>query len=310
MSATVEKSLRLLNDSNLQEQVKMEDYLAVAAGGRRVALLLSPADFPEGERIRQSIDEGFSRRYYVGSGRDGLGSLLDRVRYGVMRATMNPLKYKASLLRESYEQAVFDHPNYRAHRRWADDLGVQIYETQLRPSLDEIYVVCDQSTIGEVGALMVRREKIRRQMLQDMREGERRGGLFMPEERSSEYLEHLGRLLSYPDCCISAYIDDVQDRVDSGLRVSNQLADEESDVDGMAFFAAAFYPCCPRCEAARATGNDILKAVGEIDERFRRRMSGVFQANMRYVARYPEVLKRRRQHMMSRYMGVSVDEQQ
>ena len=308
MTVTAEKSLRLLNDSNVQEQVKMEDYLAVAAGGRRVAMLLSPVDFPAGERIRQSIDEGFSRRYYVGGDRGGFGGLLDRARYGVMRAIMNPLKYKASLLRESYEQAVFDHPNYKAHRRWADDLGVQIYETQLRPSVDEIYVVCDQSTVGEVGALMVRRDKIRRQMLQDMREGDRRGSLFMPEERSSEYLEHLGRLLSYPDCCISAYIDDVRDRVDSGLRVSNQLADE-NDVDGTAFFAAAFYPCCPDCEAARAIGNDILNAVGEIDERFRRRMSGVFQANKRYVARYPEVLKRRRQQMMSRYMGVSADEQ-
>ncbi len=310
MNVTAEKSMQLLNDGDVQEQVKMEDLLAVAAGGRRVALLISPADFPDGERIRQSIDEGFNRRYYGGRARGGIGGLFDRARYGAMRAIMNPLRYKASLLRESYEEAVFDHPNYRAHRRWAEELGLQVYETQLRPSLDEIYVVRDQSTVGEVAALMVRREQIRREMLQEMREGERPTALFMPEERSSEYLERLGRLLSYPDCCVTAYIDDVRDRVDSALRASNQLSDVQEDIEPLAYFAAAFFPCRPRCEEAGAAGARILEAVEEIDDRLRGRMSGAFRANMRYVARYPEVLKRRRQQMMSKYMGVSTDEEE
>ncbi|MFO8059955.1 MAG: DUF483 domain-containing protein [Bacillota bacterium] len=309
MSVSEEQALRLLNDRNIQEQVKVEDLLGVAAGGRPVALLVCPADFPDGERMRQSIDEGFNRRYYGGSRRGGIGGLFDRVRYSVMRATMNPLRYKASLLRESYEEAIFDHPNYRAHRRWASELGLQLYERQLRPSLDEIYVIREQSTVGEVAALMVRREQIRREMLEEISQGDRPRMVFMPEERSPEYLERLGRLLSYPECCVAAYIDDVTGRVDSALRASNQLAEVSGDLEPTAYFAGAFFPCSPRCEAARVMGARILEALAGIDDRIGERMLRVFAANMRYVSRYPEVLKRRRQQMISKYMGEDADEE-
>ena len=223
---------------------------------------------------------------------------------------MNPLKYRASLLRESYEEAVFDHPNYRAVRRWAKELGLHVYESQIRPSLDEVYIVRDQNTVSEVAALMVRREQIRRQMLEEMRAGERPKALFMPEERSPEYLERLGSLLNYPQCCVSAYIDDARDRVDSALRASNQLSDADDDVDPCVYFAAAFFPCRPRCEEAQAVGLHILSSMENVDDRFRERMAGVFRANLRYTMRYPEVLKRRRQQMMSQYMGVNADERE
>jgi|GEM_PF-5685854 len=320
MSASNSRIMRLLNDGNLQEQVKMEDYVAVATGARRAAVLWIPADFPEGDRIRESIDEGYSRRYYESRRGGGPFSFFDRIRYAGMRALMNPLRYKASLLREAFEEAVWEHSNYRAARRWAAELGLHIYESQVRPSLDEMYVVRDEQTVGRVAAFISRREDIRREMMQQVR---RQGGAgpqmaFMPEEKSPEYLRLAGDLLGYPECCVEGYIEDAGADVDSALRSSNQLSEllqEDGDgpaveVASTAFFASSFYPCEPECESAQQTGESMLEALGETDERLVSRMSRVFQANMDYVKKYPEILQRRRKQMMSQYMGGVPSEEQ
>ncbi len=319
MNRSESRIMRLLNDDNVQEQVKMEDYVAVATGARRAAVLWIPADLPAGDRIREAIDEGYSRRYYESRRGGGPFKFLDRIRYAGMRAMMNPLRYKASLLREAYEDAVWEHPNYRAARQWAGELGLHIYESQVRPSLDEMWVVRDQRTVTEIAAFMARRDEIRREMMQEMRRAGRTGPqlMFMPEEKSPEYLRRAGDLLGYPECCVEAYVEDAASDVDSALRSSNQISEitgdddeERADMEATAFFAGSFYPCKPQCPAASQVGESMLQAVGEADERLVNRMQRVFRANMDYVSKYPEILERRRRQMMSQYMGGVPSEEQ
>lgn len=310
LKLAADRCMQLLNDGDIQERVKLEDYIAVAAGARRVSMLLVPADFPDAERMRQGMDEVYARRYYHSTRRSGgIASMFDRVRYGIMRAVMNPLRYRTSLLRESFEEVVLEHPNYKAHRKWADRMGLQVYEKQLRPSIDEMYLIRDSSVVSEVAALMVRRDEIRREMMEQMRQGDRMQPTLMPEEQSAEFLNRLGTLLGYPECCIEAYGQDIRNGVDSALRVSNQLAEYEGDVDADVFFAGTFFPCEPDCAHAAAVGASMAAAAAETDGSLERRMRRVFQGNVDYLARYPEILRRRREQMMSRYMGVSTDEE-
>ncbi len=309
MKLSADQCMQLLNDGNIQERVKLEDYVAVAAGARRVSMLLVPADFPDGEPMRQGMDEAYARRYYHSRRSGGITSIFDKVRYGVMRAVMDPLRYRASLLRESFEEIVLDHPNYKAHRKWAERMGLQVYEKQLRPSIDEMYLIRDSSVVSELAALMVRRDEIRREMMDQMRQGDRIQAALMPEERSPEFLNRLGALLGYPECCIDAYSQDIQSGVDSALRASNQLGEFEGEVNVDVYFAGTFFPCEPDCEHAAGVGASMAGAAGETDDNLQRRMRRVFRGNVDYLARYPDILRRRREQMMSRYMGVRTDEE-
>ena len=303
MSVSTEKFMRLLNDANMQERVKLEDFMAVAAGARSMAALMVPPDLPDGDRIRENIDSGYSRRYYEGRRSGGLVGYFDRLRYAAMRALTSPLRYKASLLREAYEEAVWDHPNYRAHKKWADRLGLNLYEKQLRPSLDEVYLIREQSKVSELAALMVRRDEIRREMFESLRQGRAPQMMLVPEERSPEYLRAMGSLLDYPDCCIEAYVEDASSNVDSALRSSNQISDMDEDTPPTAFFAASFYPCEPDCKHAQRVGETITELFRDIDDRLADRMMRAYRANMDYVAKYPEIMEDRRRRMMAQYMG-------
>jgi len=312
MSAITKMVTQILNDDNLQQQTKLEDFLAVAAGARPAAMLLVPADFPDAESIKNEIDNGFRSRYYHGRRHSGITAFLDTIRYGLMRAFMNPLKYKASLLREAFEDSVFAHSNYKAHRQWAKKLGLQTYETQVRPSLDEMYLAPDDEKIGQVAAFQQRREEIRREVVQQRRQQGDMQVMLLPEEQSSEYLTELGSLLGYPQCCIDAYIDDVAGGVDSALRASNQLSEleeaDESDPSAEAYFASTFFPCTPECTKASETGEKIVASLGEMDERLPDYMSRAFRANMDFVRKYPQIRQQRREQMMSKYLGVMDNE--
>ncbi len=309
MSVTTKMVTQMLNDDNLQQQTKLEDYLAVAVEARPVSMLLVPADFPDAEGIKGRIDHGFRARYYHGRSHEGITAFLDTIRYGAMRAFMNPLKYKASLLREAFEDNVFSHSNYKSHRRWAKRLGLETYETQVRPSLDEMYLASDPGKIGEIAAFQQRREEIRREVVQQRRQQGDMQFVLLPEEQSSEYLSGLGNLLGYPQCCIDAYIDDVEGGIDSALRASNQLSElKDSQQEGEnapveAYFASTFFPCTPACEQARTTGRQIASRLAEVDERLQDHANRAFRANMDFVRKYPQIRRQRREQVMSKYLG-------
>ncbi len=309
MSVNSQTVTQLLNDENIQERAKLEDFIAVASGARKVSQLMVPADFPAADRIKSHIDEGFKTRYYHGKSHGGITALLDPIKYGLMRAFMNPLRYKASLLRESFHQVVFDHDNYKAHRRWADEMNLEIYETQIRPSLDEMYVARDEDGLQELIDFQKRREEIRREIVQQARQQGNMQVMLMPEERSPEYVSGLGRILGYPDCCIEAYIDDIQKSVDSALRASNELSDMDESAEDRSFnlhayFASGFFPCAPDCENATQTGKEMQEKVTQIDERLSDYMLRTFRSNKDYVLKYPEIRKQRREQMMSKLGGM------
>jgi len=288
MSLTNDLLTQMLNEERVEPRVAVEDFILPAIGVRRVSMLLVPAELPHASDLFEGIDRAFSRRYFHSRGRTALSGL----RLGVMRALMPPLRYKASLIREAYEEVVLEGGAYRTHRAWAKRLGLEDFEQQVRPSLDEMYLTRDPEGLAEVGRLATMRDELRRAALSGDKPASA-ASYVLPEHRSPDFLRAQGRVLGYPDCCVEAYVADTLSGLVSDLRASNQLAElaeEGGEVPAEAYFAGGFVPCRPDCPAARAEGSAMLQRALEIDLRLGGRVRDLMKSNQERILRFPETM--------------------
>ena len=292
-----------LEEDRILDRVKLEDYLPVALGSRPTGSLMIPVEFPSGEDIRQGIDENYADKFYSGGGRRGLLGFIDKTRLNLQRLVSTPLAFRTGLVRSAFTELVYDHPEYRAHREWAERLGLDTYQKELRPSLDDLFIAASEEAMERISRVMGMRDRIREeaQKRQDM------SPVFLPEEMSSIFLDAVGGMLGYPRCCVEAYIEDANRGVDSGVRASEQLENSPGDAEGAAYFASYFYPCTPGCPEAVSLGRDIRGRLGDLrlglDE-----MSAHYQGeNMQFVRDYRDMVRQKQREMMAKMEEVRSD---
>jgi hypothetical protein len=254
---------RLLADEAVSERVKLDDYLLLAAGVRRLGMLTYPAEFPDAAAIGQEIDARFASRYYRGTDPE-LGSganLLNRLRHLFLRAMRSPVAYKTMLLQEVVTAVLRQSATYRAHRQWASALGLRTLEAEVRPSIRELFLYRDAAVGSRLSSLMELRERIREEARAVFRPGMPALFFVYPEERSEEYVQAMGELLGYPDCCVQAY-------VRSRRKGEGELPQATAEAgEPLAYFVRDFVPCRPSCPAAAAVGRLACEKLAQLDPR-------------------------------------------
>ncbi len=288
---------RLLNEPGILERVKLEDYLLVALGVRGVSLVTIPAELPDGQELGRAIDRTFSLLYYRGGdpGRPLLARLAHRGRDVFYRLTLNPLQYKATLMAHAFSRVVTPAPSYQAHRAWARDLGLDCFETAVRPTIHELYLYRDPAVLRRLQELMDERRRIHVAARAEYRPTMGAAGLVYPEEYRGEYLERLGELLGYPACCVQRYARDRTARVSVELRAAKQLEVARkagpAAVDPDAYWVKDFFPCRPDCPAAGERGRQAANALRELDPRLADRYRRGMEKNLERVAEYPAAIR-------------------
>ncbi len=285
-----------LADTRIGERVKLEDYLPVLTGIRPAASLMVPAEFPSGEAIREAIDADYARKFYSGGGRRGLLGFVDRTRLNLQKLLSTPLIFRAGLVRSAFTDVVYEHPEYRAHREWAERLRLDTYQKDLRPSLDDLYIAREEETMDRISRVMSMRDRIR----EDAQQNRDISAVFLPEEMSPLYLDAVGIILGYPACCVEAYIREAERGLDSGERASEQLEEMGYPESTSAYFALYFYPCRPDCPEAQSLGDRILESVEQLREGLGARVRCHQHENMQYVAAYRETMRKRQEEMLKR----------
>jgi hypothetical protein len=307
---TQDQLLPLLNDSRLSARVKLEDYLLVVLGVRQCGQLLIPGEMPDARELMESIDRSYSQKYFEGSNpRSGpIGSFFDTIKYGFYRAAMNPLEYKATLIRETLDELLVESENYRAHREWANRLGLDTYESNVRPSINEFFVFSPGQLDHLQRLARLRREERERTDASEVPSG----AVIFPEQHCEEFVTGLGRVLGYPECCTERYAADRTSGVIPEVRGAEQLEEVSAETRNQhlpAYFARGFVPCSPMCSSALARGETAVGAFKETDrQRLVPRYEAALESNRKYIERYPELLREHQERLSGELAETHIQE--
>lgn len=247
----------------LEPRVGLECLLLVSRGVRPGAIVTVPAELPDGEVLGAQVDYEFRARL-AGQAQD----LKTRLTDAMERRRKKPLEFKAYVLRSAFENNVMSSASYFRHREAVFALGLDLEESEVRPTIREWYVHRREDR-PRVLELLRRRREIQRARTQF--DPSRPVSYYVyPEERDPEYLRSLGRLLGYPECCIEAYVAgrEAAERDPEAIperRAARQLESESAEPE--AYWLKDFFPCRPACPAARAKGREALAALAAADAR-------------------------------------------
>jgi hypothetical protein len=275
-------------DEKFDARIALECFLLVKLGLRRVAIVSIPAELPDGEVLGAEVDFEFRTRL-SGAARD----LRTRFNDTVERKRLNPVAFKVHLMRSSFANNVLVSESYLAHRDLARSLGLQVIESEVRPTIHEWYV-CRPEDAPTVTALLKRRHAIQKEMRGKYKPEDPVSYYIYPEERDEAHVRALGELLGYPRCCVEEYLkgrlvgegrtpDIPEDRASRQLR--EVPGDGAGSAAATAFWLKDFFPCHPGCEAAVEKGRVARAALASVDPKLAEVYDELCRKNLERVER-------------------------
>jgi hypothetical protein len=272
-----------LEEEHILTRVKIESYLIPYLKLRSTSQITIPAEFPKGSKMGQRIDEKARP----------LMSKLQLIRNP--RKKMEAIRSLKKFLNQSFEEIVEASETYKEHHNWAENLGLKIYEYQVRPTVQEMYYFKKPSVRRELRKLMNERQKLRRKAQRNP--NPELGGIYLayPEEFNEKWIIKMGELLGYPECCSKRY---AKDRI-SGINVEKRAADQLSNkikqkiqVDHHAYPFSYFFPCEPSCENAVKLGKNFDSRLSNFDSRIATIYEEIIRDNLNMVLKQPEIIQK------------------
>jgi len=274
----------ILNDPNLIDRVKLEDYLMVALQVRPCSILTSLAELPDGNELGKKIDE---------TAHEDVISLREAADFETKRQLILKLREK---LKKAYKDVVCTSPSYKAHMRWAKELDLRIREVEIRPTIHEFYLFKDKETEKKLEEIIKIKEDIREGAFRSPSPSTPRTYLIYPEDLSRDYVASLGELLGYPKCCVKEYMENrlsrtvnVEDRASSQIKEAKKKGDQPNF---FAYFVRDFFPCEPSCKRAVQVGKQVYETFNKIDSRLGELYVECLKKNLETVENYPELIRK------------------
>jgi len=274
----------ILNDSNMLDRVKLEDYLMVTLQVRPCSILTSPAELPDGNELGRKIDE---------IAHEDVISLRDATDFEIKRQLILKLREK---LKKAYKDVVCKSPSYKAHMRWAKELDLKTREVEIRPTIHEFYLFKDKETEKKLDKLIKIKEDVRKDAFRPSSPSTPRTYLIYPEDLSRDYVASLGELLGYPRCCVKEYMENrlsgtinAEDRASSQIKETKKKGDQPNF---FAYFVRDVFPCEPSCKNAVQIGKQAYEAFNRIDPRLGKLYLECLKKNLETVENYPELIRK------------------
>jgi len=278
-----EQLSKFIREELILQRVKIESYLLPYINLRLTSQITIPAEFPNGAKMGQIIDE--KARPFMSK----LQTIKDS------RKKMEDIRDLKKFLNESFKEVVEASETYKEHCRWAESLGLNKYPYQVRPTVQEIYYFKKPSVRRELRKLMNEREKLRKKAQRNP--NPKLGGISLayPEEFHEKWILKMGKLLGYPECCSRRYAKDRVSGINVEKRAANQLnkkITEQEQIDPYAYPFNYFFPCEPSCENALNLGNNLNSSLGDFDPRIGSIYEEILIDNLNMVLKQPEIIKR------------------
>lgn len=277
------------SERDITNRIKIEVFLLQAIKFRDLGILTVPVELPDGSELGAIIDKNYNERL------DKDSNSLWRKLAGNLFAKKEVAR-KQSLIREEYDKVIQESDTYKAHIEWARALKLVGFEYEVRPSVKELFFYNDAHTAQVLQDLMQLRLRIKEEAVKKFSEDTPIQFILYPEEHAPHYIEHMGRVLGYPDCCIEAYLTDRSkgDSVEVRSAVDLHAAlKDKNEIEPWAYFVKGFVPCSPTCKAATELGKQAHKQLGDIHPEIADAYYQLLDDNVAKLKEYAVSLKER-----------------
>ncbi|MFH1180545.1 MAG: DUF483 domain-containing protein [Candidatus Bathyarchaeota archaeon] len=270
----------LIEENLITPKAKLEAFLATALKLRPASQVTIPAELPSGLEMGRQIDANLQPQMMQ------LQQIQD------LKTRVVAVQAIKKLLEKNFETIVEDSSEYRAYYDWSSQIGLRNNQIKVRPTVHELYFYSERDTGRTLQKLMNEREKIRRKVQRKPGDNVDSIRFAYPEEFEPKWLNALGEVLGYPDCCVKRYAEERGSGVNVEARASQQLLDavKEAEVDTHVYFTGYFFPCSPRCEKALKKGHEWHKAFNELHEKLGELYEKNIYINTEMVLRQPELI--------------------
>lgn len=270
----------LLAETNISSKAKLEAFLATNLKLRPVSQITIPSELPHGIEMGKEIDRIMQPHMKQ---LQSIHSMGDKVK---------AVQIVRKLLEKNFENIVETSSDYKALYEWSKRLNLKNNQIGVRPTVHEIYFFIDRENGSSIKKLMRERDKIRQKVQKKPKESLDNIHFAFPEEFEPTWIRALGKLLGYPDCCVSQYANDRVNGVNVEARASQQLLEaiKDTEVDTHVYFTGYFFPCEPRCSKALDMGYMWHNTFSDLHEDLGRKYQENINVNTELVLRQPEII--------------------
>lgn len=279
---------RAVKAGQIDPRIALECFLLVKLGLRRAAIVTVPAELPDGDVLGAQVDYEFRSRM-AGQARDVKARFNDTID----RRRLSPIAFKTHVLRSSFANNVLSSFSYLAHREITRSLGLEVIESEVRPTIRELYV-CRPEDREAVSELLRRRHEIQKETRPKFKASDAVEYYVYPEERDPEHLRTLGALLGYPGCCVEAYVKGRLAAEGQGSEIPEErAAGQLRGTEGLeaAYWVKDFFPCRPDCPEAAAKGEAARAALLLVDPAFASTYEELRRQNLARVREGPKAIR-------------------
>ena len=269
------------DEEKITSRVKIEAYLSTYLDLRKCSQMIIPAEYPDSMELGKKIDEKMKTHV----------NMLQKIKDPNAKAV--GVQAVSKMFEKHFEEIVEDSESYKIHASWADKLKLKSTQTAVRPTIHELYYFKDRKTRKETRQIIKDRRKIKQITIRNANYGDNRILFAFPEEFDKGWLEKMGSLLGYPDCCVKFYTKGRINGVNVEIRATQQLIDalKEKEVDTHAYYASNFLPCSPSCSKAIDQGYLWSNKLLELGEEWEKLYHEILFHNTELILKQPEIVK-------------------
>ncbi len=243
----------------VSQQAIIEQMILLKLGVKSIGILTFPQFLYKGEDVAKQIAAVYEDKVKEYEEKFSLKKLA----IGHKRMAKKAVKHKKEILREIYNDVVYNNESYKRYLEYAKQLKVMGVEFEVRPSLRELVLFADIGVQDKIKEILQFRLLNREEVKGSFSEKTPIQVILYPEELKPEYVQTIGQLYGYPPCCVDAYQRDRAKGDNPEVRGAIQYFEYAKDrkPEEWAYFTSEFVPCSPDCKAAQQVGRKAYQKL-------------------------------------------------
>ena len=233
-------------------------------GFKNCSSITIPRDLTNGQTLAEDINKQYQEKVTNYESKFSLRKLSLSPSGMVKKA----VRHKQDILRKICNESINKNESYHRVISWAKIIGLLGIEFEVRPSIREMLFIPEPNKKKEIEKLMHFRAILKKDAQKTFNEKTPVQVLLYPEELNPRYVEEIGKITGYPECCIRAFMEDRTKGDNPHIRgaLDYYKASKNKTPEVWAYYTGEFVPCRTDCRAAQSLGKKAYEKLTDIDK--------------------------------------------
>ena len=248
----------------IAKRIIIDNMLLSKLGFKNCSSITIPRDLTNGQALAEDINKAYQEKVEQYESKFSLKKLSLSPRGMIKKA----VRHKQDILRKVCNEKISADESYHRVISWAKIIGLLGIEFEVRPSIREMLFIAEPEKKKEIERLMHFRAILKKDAQKTFNEKTPVQVLLYPEELNPRYVEEIGKITGYPECCIRAFMEDRRKGDNPHIRAALDFykASKNKKPEVWAYYTGEFAPCRTDCRAAQDLGKKAYEKLSDIDK--------------------------------------------